>query len=141
MLNNPMQRLLVALAGGVAVLVATIATVALAATTVSAVNSHHDSTATSGRLEKGCRTFELTGTTLTTKCNKVGTAGIIKEFQSSTDIHSDIDLDQQCNQWVYIKPKSDGVEIGYKCKGTGTLIADLNDVVWWEPSTGQTHVK
>ena len=135
MLNNPMRRLLVALAGG-GVLVAT---VALAAT-VSATNSHYDSTATSGRLEKGCRTFELTGTTLTTRCNKVSVTGIT-EVQDTTELYSVIDLDQQCNQWVHIKPKSDGVTIGYKCKGTETLEADLNDFVRWDPTSGQTMIK
>ena len=135
MLNNPIQRLLVALAGG-AVLVAT---VALAAN-VSATNPYHDSTATSGRLEKGCRAFELTGMRLITTCNKVSATGIT-EFHDYTDIHSDVS--EGCGDWQYIKPKSDGVTIGYKCKQTKDKVieADLNDVVWWDPTNGQTHMK
>lgn len=133
--SRPNRPLSAALVGGLSILAAT----AALAATVSATNSHHDSTATSGRLEKGCQHFELSGTTLNTKCNKVSGAGI-GTFHDATDISSDVS--DGCDRWQYITPKSDGVTVGYKCSDQGSTIEkDLNDVVWWDPSNGQTHLR
>ncbi len=137
MLDNSMRRLLVVLAGG-GLLVATVAL----ASSVSATNSHHDSAAKSGRLEDGCRTFELSGTTLETRCNKVSVTGIT-EVKDDTELYYIIDVDEACYRWQHIKPKSDGVTVGYKCRdGNGpTYEIELNDFVQWDALSGKTSLK